>query len=229
MDFSFGIITTGGVDDRILTIIESIEYLKIPNYEIIIVGNCGVQRSNVTVIAFDESIKRMWITRKKNIITEHAKYENIVFLHDYVALDKNWYEGFKQFGNNFKVCMTRLEDIHGNRHQDWVIIGDSGIVGSECMIPYDMNLSKIQYMPGNYWIAKKSFMEQFPLNENLIWGQGEDGEWSLRITKQHQFSMNPYSTARYLKEKHRGYSECSEATIKILNAIQKYERFINNV
>ena len=84
MDFSFGIITNGDNDNYINQIIDSIEVQNIPNYEIIIVGATKVSRVNTTIIPFDESVKAMWITKKKNLITLNAKYENLVFLHDYI-------------------------------------------------------------------------------------------------------------------------------------------------
>ena len=37
-----------------------------------------------------------------------SKFENIVYLHDYVYLDKSWYEGFLKYGNNFEVVVNRI-------------------------------------------------------------------------------------------------------------------------
>ena len=85
MDFTFGIITNNA---NINPIISSIEKLKIPNYEIIIVCNKNnyteYEHISENVIPFDESIKPNWITRKKNLICQKAKYDNIVLLHDYI-------------------------------------------------------------------------------------------------------------------------------------------------
>ena len=85
MDFTFGIITSINSCNYINDIIISIENQNIPNYEIIIIGqiNKDLVRNfkNTTIIEFNENIKQSWITKKKNIITELSKYENIVFLH----------------------------------------------------------------------------------------------------------------------------------------------------
>ena len=75
MDFTFGIITYKDNENLINQIIDSIEFQNIPNYEIIVVGSCNIDRKNLKIIPFDESIKPSWITRKKNIITE--KIENL--------------------------------------------------------------------------------------------------------------------------------------------------------
>ena len=61
MDFTFGIATGGGNDSNIHLIIDSIEKLHIPNYEIIIVGGNFIDRKNTRHIVFDENIKSMWI------------------------------------------------------------------------------------------------------------------------------------------------------------------------
>ena len=96
MQFTFGIITcaetNGKLPDRVETIMNSIRHACPPtSYEIIIVG--GHETFNFAdgrVISFDENQKKMWITRKKNIITEESQYENIVYMHDYIVLDSEW-------------------------------------------------------------------------------------------------------------------------------------------
>ncbi len=78
MNFTFGIITAKSHHadvkpnnfERINWIIDTIEELYIPQYEVIIVGECDVDRQNTQEIKFDETIKDAWITRKKNIITD---------------------------------------------------------------------------------------------------------------------------------------------------------------
>jgi glycosyltransferase involved in cell wall biosynthesis len=120
MEFTFGIITCPSTSMFLDSILDSIERQNIPKYEIIIVGDCKLaHRPNVNLISFDETIHPGWITRKKNIITENAKYENIVFLHDYILLDDDWYKGFLRFGNDFDVVSNIIHDIDGNRFRDW--------------------------------------------------------------------------------------------------------------
>jgi hypothetical protein len=47
-------------------------------------------------------------------------------------------------------------------------------------------------------------MEEFPLNESLKWGQGEDVEWSQRVKSKFDFSINPNSIIRLLKPRFIG-------------------------
>lgn len=201
INFSFGIIT-GGFNDHMLSIVvDSIRHLNIPNYEIIIVGNTNV-KADIN-IPFDESSKPMWITKKKNIITNSAKYNNIVYLHDYIIFESNWYNGFKQFGDDFDVCMNIIENFDGSRFRDWCIWDPSRLGNpGPGLIPYSVSdLSKFMYISGSYWVAKKNIMLEFPLNESLIWGQGEDVIWSKQVSSKYNFTMNINSKVRLLKQK----------------------------
>ena len=98
MKFTFGIATTdtaqrmsGNTNNHVSDIVDSIRANNIPNncYEIIIVGGDNKYQHfhDVHHIEFDDITKPKWITKKKNLITKHAKYDNIVYSHDYVKYD----------------------------------------------------------------------------------------------------------------------------------------------
>lgn len=224
MEFTFGIITSGTEDKNINKIIDSIEIQKIKKYEIIIVGNSNVNRKNTTVIEFDEKIKSKWITKKKNIITKNSKFDNIVYLHDYIIFDPDWYIGFLKFGNEFDMCMNVIENFDGTRYRDWCIsMWDNSkikeIIGNtfKCNLPYDENrFIKHMYFSGCYWVSKKHIMEEYPLDERLIWGQGEDVLWSNLVRKKYDFSMNKFSKVKLLKKKDAIYNNADELIIKKL-------------
>jgi len=224
--FTFGIVTyaDNGVNKFLPKIINSIRNLNIPQYEIIIVGNKKKLNSNlhtteknndIKLIDFDESIRNKWITKKKNLITQHAKYDNIVYQHDYISYDRNWYTGYKKFGGKFNICMNKIVNNDGSRYRDWVVFPFhhafhapeyerlweyTGIANNQSMLPYDeLHFTRWQYISGAYWVAKKHVMQKFPLNESLLWGQGEDCEWSQRVKKEYTFSLNVNSTVHLLK------------------------------
>jgi len=228
MKFTFGIITSGNSDDTLHTVIDSIEQQNIPEYQILIVGNSNVSRNNTFIIPFDESIRQAWITRKKNLITINARYENVVYSHDYVVFEPGWYEGFLQFGEDFKICMNKFVNPDYSRFRDWVIwphnenfMDDIVLPNRECLIPYDMtHLSKYQYISGTYWVAKRQVMEEHPLDDNLCWGQGEDVVWSKKVRQIYDFSINPYSTVRSLKFKDPAFNVAGEETIQKLRMVQ---------
>ena len=208
MNFTFGIITGGvnnhreslssqEVTNRIYKIIESIELQNIPKYEIIIIGGNNYYNFNTNIkhISFNENEKPGWITKKKNLITENAIYENIVFMHDYLELEPEWYKGFLKFGNDWDVCMNIVNNINGGRWVDWL----SNHGDYHTLIPYDTK-DKTMYVSGAYWVAKKSFMKKYPLNENLLWGQGEDMEWSNRWINKEIYKMNINSSVKCCKK-----------------------------
>lgn len=224
MDFTFGIITAGNNDKLINEIIDSIELENIPNYEILIMGNSTIDKHNTKIIPFDETIKNGWITKKKNIITQNSKFENIVFMHDYIKLTPGWYEGQIISGNDFNIRMDKIIDYNGIRYRDWVCWCHNpnshfnNLIGRDCLIPYDMiHLSKYMYISGAYWVAKKSVMLELPLNENLLWGQGEDIEFSFRYREKYTFKMNEHSTVKLIKDgKDRVFNEPNEEKIQLL-------------
>lgn len=229
MDFTFGIVTAGNNENIINEIITSIENERIPRYEIIIIGQCNITRNNVKVISFDETIKKSWITKKKNLITSYASYENIVYLHDYIKLTPGWYAGQLKAGNTFSIRMDRILNFNGERFRDWCICPDFGgdmdkFIERECLIPYDMtHLSKYMYISGAYWIAKKEVMIKYPLDELLSWGEGEDVYWSMSVRKEYNFDMNIHSEVIIMKPgKDRVFSETSTEKIKILNDFARW-------
>jgi len=126
INFTFGIITNSinGVNPMLLESIKSIKSLNIPKYEIIIVGGGGNNLKSVDgikVIDFDESVKSAWITKKKNIITSAAQYENVVYTHDYIKFNEDWYVGWKKFGSNYHIAMNKMINADGERYRDWSI------------------------------------------------------------------------------------------------------------
>ena len=210
--FTFGIITDGTVDSRINTIIDSIEANAIPTYEIIVVGNSGVQRRRTRVIPFDETQRRgCWITRKKNVIIEQAQYEHVVFLHDYICLDREWYAGFVRFlsesgditpsGGVYDWCVSPIENMDGSRYRDYTLfphkynrdydfyIGNAGEIDPyfehHCLLPYTFantpEMNRYMYISGSYFIMRRDVARENPLDETLLAFQGEDAELSSRL------------------------------------------------
>jgi hypothetical protein len=230
MNFTFGIVTSPAHAkdikpnniDRINIIINSIEQINIPNYEIIIIGNCNIDRNYTKQVDFDETIKPNWITRKKNLITELAQYENIVFLHDYIYFEENWYQGFLKFGEDWDICMNVIKNTDNTRFRDWIIfeidetnyprvlefgqdLGEQNRKIAPYLPLYNEGDSTKTYISGAYWVAKKRTMEEYPLSELLTWGTPEDIEWSQRIRINCRYVMNPYSSVKLMKYKNSNW------------------------
>lgn len=214
MEFTFGIITTGTNEYNVNRIIESIKKQHIEKYEIIVVGGTNVYNDSIIHVLFDESIKNGWITKKKNIVCEKAKYENIVLLHDYVELCDDWYNGFLKYGNDFNICVTKIINNNSKRFRDYLIFPyDIGYpFDTRSLIPYtyppSTKLSKIMYISGAYYIVKKSVALQFPLNESLVWGQGEDVYFCKQLVNNNIIiKCNSNSSVQFLKNKESQFWE----------------------
>ncbi len=227
MQITFGIITDGKNPDRITQIVKSIDAQNIPRHdsEIIVIGgdysywNHEEDLPFRRLIPFDETIKPGWITKKKNILTAAAQFDNIVYAHDYISFAPGWYEGFCKFGNDWDIAMNRLHNPDGTRFRDWVTWNDARhgrwwyqhepwcppegkfFLGSPCIVPYEYKRTHNMYISGAYWVAKRRVMISEPLNEKLVWGEAEDVEWSLRVRHKFKYVMNTNSTCVLLKQK----------------------------
>lgn len=225
MNITFGIVTSSPVD-RLLYIFNSIiddaNKNPIGNIEILVVGgNLDMTSENYRFISFDEAKRPNWITKKKNIITKEAKYDNIVYMHDYIKILPGWFNSMDKFGENWDILMTKVYNADYSRFRDWTLWPHDldhvwGPDTRECLIPYDKNFSKIMYISGAYWIAKRKVMEEFPLNETLCWGESEDVEWSKRVRKKYNFTMNSNSSVQSAKQKERVFSEITPEKLKIV-------------
>ena len=211
--WTFGIITDGHHSSRVYEIIESINKQKIENYEILIVGDneCNYKnKDNIIFIDFDRENnwdiskrQKFPISVKKNLITKKSNYEKICFLHDYIMLENNWYSGVCKFEkeNSWEIFTNKIYSIDDERVLDWVIINHPLFYNKATLIPYYEKLTKYQFIPGYYWCAKRNIMHSYPLNEDLLWGEQEDIEWSKRVRLISPFLFNPHSSVRFLKEK----------------------------
>jgi hypothetical protein len=73
------------------------------------------------------------------------------------------------------------------------------------------------YISGSYWIAKKDVMLEFPLDENLAWGEGEDVLWSKQVRKKYEFNMNINSSVFIIKGvKDKVFNEPDDDKITVL-------------
>lgn len=191
MDFSFCIITDGSdvAKERIKETISSIEALNIPNYEILCIGGDSefedITNENFKKFKFNEKIKPIWLTKKKNDIAKLSKYDNLVIFHDYYVFDKEWYNGYLKIKEQFlscDICSNPILLIDGQRdYVDWVT-WDHPVYGKQKSINYENStMTKYQYISGGYFVVKRNFFINNPLNEELVATQEEDVEWSLRI------------------------------------------------
>jgi hypothetical protein len=204
MNFSFIICTSNPNLDQVNLSIKTIKDLEIPNYEIIVVGGISSTPSSekIRYVEFDESVKPGWITKKKNIGVLESIYENLVIMHDYFSFDYDWYDNWVEFSknNSWDIAANPIRGINNQRiHTDWVIY-DHPNYKKGMPLPYsDWSKTKNQYISGGYFLVKRAVYLNNLLNEDLVWNQAEDVEWSLRVRNKYKIVCNSTSIVRHTK------------------------------
>ena len=81
-NWTFWIITNWERIEWIEKVIQSILKQEIPNFEIIIcwklIDKSIIEKYNLKYVEFTEKDEIWWITRKKNLVVQNAKYENLM-------------------------------------------------------------------------------------------------------------------------------------------------------
>lgn len=201
--WTFGMVTNGVRLDFIKRSIESIRKLDVPKYEIIVCGFYPEKLDkDIKYIEFKERDDKGWITKKKNMIAQVSKYSNLCIFHDRIVFNKNWYEGMKKYGNNFEVLSCTQTLPNSARAGDWLTTGISnsnpGYMYKIEELDYK-DWDRYAYISGQLVMIKKYVWEEEPWNETLYWQEGEDIEYSLRLTDRRYIPrFNPFSSCTTL-------------------------------
>ncbi len=202
--WTFGIITNGKRNEAVEKILKSIRALRIPEYEVIVCGKYYDRKEpDVRYIEFTELDNKGWITKKKNLICEASRFENMVILHDRLVFAPDWYEGMRRFGNHFDAMSCVQITDNGLRAFDWYtqppdlqvrtkrfrfwapLLGGplfEDVVYSEMGLHYD-DWDPYVVMNGGLTILKRSVWEKAPWDESRFWNEAEDVDISHRISK----------------------------------------------
>jgi hypothetical protein len=201
MNFTFAITTDYSDINRLNEVRESIYNLKIPNYEVLIIGGKDYSHYiDTTFLYFNDKKYPGWTTKKKNILVETSRYENVILMHDYFLFDDNWYNSFVEFGNEWDICSNQQLLINGKRHfTDWVTWDDPVFPRYTSLSYDDWSRTQHMYMSGGYFIVKKHVVMDNPFNESLMHGQAEDVEWSLRVRDKYRMVCNGNARVQHNK------------------------------
>lgn len=188
--WTFGIITNGKRDDWIEKMLESIRQQHIPEYEVIVCGTHHQRNEpNFKYIPFNMRDEKGWISRKKNLIAENARFNNLCIMHDRLFLHPRWFAGMKKYGDTFEAitCRQILDD--GDRAGDWLTT--NGRYNKKTAYFQQYRIELLNYHDWDFWaylggqlaIIKKHVWKEIPWNETLYWNDGEDVDLSLRLQR----------------------------------------------
>jgi hypothetical protein len=197
--------------------VKSILDLELESFEIIIVGRSEFPNPAVKCVPFDESVKKGWITRKKNLAVSLSTGDIVVILHDYMKVNKDWtHSNIKSLINStWDVAMCRITNPDGTRWVDWTLWAQNSVGirwwfnrSLTNLVPYTLKtLTRFMYVGGSVMVVRREFMLENPLDENLSWGEGEDVEWSLRVRKFWNYKMFPEMSITSQKQKTKHFRQ----------------------
>jgi hypothetical protein len=129
----------------------------------------------------------------------------------------------------FDLAMCRIVNKSEERYRDWTLWPHNGclidllLLGNHCLIPYEFaHLGKFMYFSGGFWVGRREFMLANPVNEELMAGQGEDVEWSMRVRNFARLTMVRNAKVVILKDKNPIMSPISRLARIILGSKSKH-------
>jgi hypothetical protein len=187
--WSFGIVSDGRKNKRILNIIHQIRGFKIPEFEVLICGPKPSTEDLEDVIVLDDSDLyfdvRIPISKKKNKIIENARFNNLIILHDRISFPADWYESIKKHGNFFDQLAMPILDEQSQSHRinDWIkSYSDFTLFQHSRSEKIDYSeWDRHIYIDGGFMLIKKHLIEKIKLNPFLNWGEIEDVDLSERL------------------------------------------------
>ena len=208
MNLTFGIMTTYDNIEQLWEVIHSIEQLHVPNAEIIIVGSYGKFDADIIPdfegrgISIRQILTDGWLPKKKNLVAKFALHDTLVLLHDYYLFDPSWYARWVAFNKHmtWDVASNAQYLLNGKRHfTDWVIWDHPTLPRYHSLGYQDWVHTQHQYISGGFFLVRRDFLRQYPINETMPPGSPEDVEWSLRIRDRGVLCCNGLAIVRHNK------------------------------
>ncbi|WP_396186344.1 hypothetical protein [Flavobacterium sp.] len=189
--WSFGIVSDGRKNDRILDIINQIKQFSIPNFEVVICGPPPAKDLPDYVKVVDDNDlyfdSRIPLAKKKNRIIDVAQYNNLILFHDRFNFPTDWYENIVKHGNYFDGFCIRIvdEDTKSHRVQDWISTSLNHLEFKK-LFHKEGSLHYNKWLPnwnvnGGFMIIKRHLIDRVRLNPFLHWGEAEDGDLCRRL------------------------------------------------
>jgi hypothetical protein len=212
--WTFGILTSGA-SAQAAEMAKAILNLDLPNVEVIFCGPrpAGVPNdARVSAIDLDEPEPRGWITRKKNLIADRARYDNLCLLHDRYVVTPDWAEALNAYGPCYsfltfpQVYYAGVEQHFPQRYPDYQLLAqEQGIQGALLSGVYDADrifhpdyddFSETAFCCGGLYLARRSLWNLVRQNEALFHCEWEDVSFGLECQRRGlPHRVNPFATA----------------------------------
>jgi GT2 family glycosyltransferase len=195
LEFSmtFGICTGYTNREYLIKCVESIRKQDLDDYEILVIGPevpddifLELKGPDIQFLKFDETIKPLWITKKKNLLAQQASFERLCLLHDYLWLIPDWGKHLRQFEykHPWSVLSFPQQRSDGGRFwYDWSGFEGPRELDNRKFYDYtDWSHNNDVYISGNIFCVNRYLLLDHPFDETLGHMQEEDLEWSRRIS-----------------------------------------------
>lgn len=185
--WSFGIVTNGKQNERVIQTISIIEKQNIPLYEVMICGpSFPCDDSHVRFLDDSDLYRdiRIPITCKKNRLIKEARYNNLVLLHDRILLTDDWFEKMQRHGNYFDCLSIPVFEYtsRNKRMNDWCTFTRTCNYNKfpHGKLQYD-EWSPDAYVNGGAMIVKRHVIIRTMYDEYINWCEREDVDVSERM------------------------------------------------
>lgn len=188
---TIGILTLGDRPRELEDLLSSVQtHCHLP-HEVIIVSPRAVDTSayqgELHHISFTERDDHGWITRKKNLLCDRARYSDIIVCHDRFHFSKDFFSFFESWGSSYGIAGPKVRLPDGKRGLDWGVVRGSNHTWSRGGLLEYRDCSPHAYIPGGVTMIRKSFWQEFPWAEDLFWNEHEDVELCRRIQRAGEF------------------------------------------
>ena len=210
---TFGICTGYTNAEHLIKCVESIrnQAKDLDDYQILVIGPEApdaiveeLDHPDIEFITFDESVRPMWITKKKNILAQKADFDRLCLMHDYMWLTPNWAKKLSEFEyhNYWNVLAFPQQRADGGRFwYDWSGFRGPRELDDRQFYDYkDWDHNDEVYISGNILCVHRGLLIEHPFDESLGHMDEEDLEWSRRVAPYAHFKCVYNSLVCHQKE-----------------------------
>lgn len=204
--YSFTIITGGHRNDRLNALIQSINRMTIPRYEIIVTGKYK-KRPDIVYNHKPEWALEAQVCKMRNLNCKTAKYDKILILDDDVEFTSSWYNDIKDF-IDFDMTGCHGIDPEGNRWFDYNWASRTDPLLQPRLMPYNEYNNSV-YISGYFMMFKQYVWEKVKFDESRKNYQYDDVDFCHRVIDAgFRISVFPKATViHYLDKRGRRASE----------------------